>query len=94
MISLRVAKPSLLARDSPLSVRGEERSRRSRYTVKRVLPDVEMVRFSLLPSQVSPYNAFVDRTWLQEQVGLPDRVNLMLLGGGVTPTVFRRKATT
>jgi putative ABC transport system permease protein len=83
-ISLRVAKPSLMARDSPLSWRDEERSRRGRYTVKRIVPDDEMGRFGLNPSQSAPYNAFVNRTFLQEQVEFAGLVNLILAGNGVT----------
>ena len=83
-ISLRVAKPSVMSRDAPLSWRSEERSRRGRYRIDRVLPDGELGRFSLSPSQIPPYNAFVNRSLLQEQVELLDRVNLLLAGGGVS----------
>ena len=83
-ISLRVAKPSLMSRDAPLSWRSEERSRRGRYRIVRVIPDDELGRFSLSPSQVPPYNAFVNRTLLQEQVDLVGRVNLVLVGGGIS----------
>ena len=55
-----------------------------RYTVKRVLSDDELGRFSLSPSQTAPYNAFVNRAFLQEQVDLEDRVNLVLVDDGVT----------
>ena len=79
-ISLRVAKPSLMARDAPLSWRGEERSERGRYTIKKVLSDDALGRFSLTPSQVAPYNAYVDRRWLQEQAELDGRTNLLLVG--------------
>jgi ABC-type antimicrobial peptide transport system permease subunit len=81
-ISLRVSKPSLLARDAPLSSRDEDRSWRARYTVTKVVPDSEMGRFSLAPSQVAPYNAFVNRTWIQENVELTGRVNLILARAG------------
>lgn len=83
-ISLRVAKPSLMARDAPLSWRSDERSRRRRYKVKKILADTELGRFSLSPSQVPPYNAFVNRSLLQEQVDLGGRVNMMLVGEGVS----------
>ena len=49
-----------------------------------MLSDGELGRFSLTPSQVPPYNAFVNREFLQEQVELSDRVNLLLAGGGVS----------
>lgn len=78
-IALRVAKPSLMARDSPLSWRNEERTRRGLYTVKRIVSDEEMGRFSLNPSQIPPHNAFVDRTDLQQRIDLPSRINLILV---------------
>jgi ABC-type lipoprotein release transport system permease subunit len=87
-ISLRVAKPSLMARDAPLSWRGEERSRRANYTVMRVLSDDELGRFSLSASQIAPYNAFVDRLRLQGQVELEGRANLLVAGGGVKADVL------
>ncbi len=83
-ISLRVAKPSLMARDSPLSWRDEERSRRARCQIVRVVSDEEMGRFGLNPSQTSPYNAFVNRAFLQEQVDMNGRANLILAGNGVS----------
>lgn len=83
-ISMRVAKPSLMSRDAPLSWRSEERSRRARYRVTRIVSDAELGRFSLSPGQISPYNAFVSRAWLQEQTELAGRVNLILVGAGVT----------
>jgi ABC-type lipoprotein release transport system permease subunit len=81
-ISIRVAKPALMSRDAPLSWSSDERSKRRTCIVKRVIADTELGRFSLSPSQVSPYNAFVSRDWLQEQVELEDKANLLLVGTG------------
>lgn len=83
-ISLRVEKSSLMARDAPLSWRGDDQSRRAIFQVKAVLPDTAMGRFSLAASQVAPYNAFVNRTWLQNQVDMSQRVNRVLIGANVT----------
>jgi len=83
-VSLRVAKPALMSRDAPLSWRNAETSRRNRYTVTRIVPDAAMGRFGLTPSQRAPYNAFVDLSFLQEQVELPGRANLLLVGAGGT----------
>ncbi len=79
-ISLRIAKPSLMPRDSPLSWRDEERTVRNRYKVARVLNDDEMGRFGLIANQIAPYNAFVQLPFLQEQIALDGRVNMMLTG--------------
>jgi hypothetical protein len=81
-IALRVAKPSLMARDSPLSARDDERSSRARYKIARVVSDESMGRFGLNPSQTAPYNAFVNRAFLQKQVEMEDRINLILAGDG------------
>ena len=83
-IALRVAKPSLMARDSPLSARDDDRSSRSRYKIVRVVSDKSMGRFGLTPSQTAPYNAFVNRAFLQKQVEMEERVNLILAGDGVS----------
>jgi putative ABC transport system permease protein len=85
-ISMRVAKPSLMSRDAPLAWSSDERSKRRRYTVKHIVSDESLGRFSLSPSQISPYNAFINRAFLQEQVELEDRANLLLVGGGSTST--------
>jgi ABC-type lipoprotein release transport system permease subunit len=79
-LSLRVNKPSLMARDAPLSWRNDEGTRRGRFTVKRVLGDEELGRFSLSANQTVPYNAFVNLEWLQNEVDLAERVNLVLAG--------------
>ena len=84
-ISLRVAKPSLMSRDSALSWSSEDRTRRGRYRILKVLSDDELGRFGLSPSQVPPYNAFIGLGPLQEQVELSGRVNLLFAGGGVSP---------
>ena len=80
-VDLRMEKPSLLPRDAGLSVRNEDRSVRQTYTVKRVLTDDEMGRYSLSASQIAPYNAFVNRDALQAQVALPNRINLLFASG-------------
>ena len=79
-VSLRVAKPSLMSRDAPLSWSGDDRSKRRRYMVKTIVPDAQLGRFSLSPSQLAPYNAFISRAWLQEQVELDRGANLLLVG--------------
>ena len=82
-VALRIAKPALLARDAPLSQGGEDTSARARCTVKRIVSDTELGRFSLSPSQIPPYNAFISRAWLQKFVALEARSNVLLAGEGV-----------
>lgn len=83
-IAVRITKPSLMSRDAPLSWSNDERSKRRRYSVDRVLADDELGRFSLTASQVSPYNAFVNLEYLQELVELESRVNMVLFSSGTT----------
>jgi putative ABC transport system permease protein len=79
-ILLRMEKSSLLPRDAPMSI-GENFSVALRVTVKAIAPDSGFGRFSLQASHVVPFNAFVSLTWLQGKLGLPGRVNMILIGG-------------
>ena len=83
-ISLRVIRPDVMSRDAPLSSRESEPVTRALLTVRQVLPDTGLGRYSLTAGQIAPYNAFVSLFWLQEQVGLEGRVNKLLAGDGVT----------
>ncbi|MCP4642647.1 MAG: ABC transporter permease [bacterium] len=79
-VSLRIMTPGLLPRDAPLSSSAEEASTRALCTVRAILPDSGLGRFSLAAQQTAPYNAFVDLAWLREQTGLDGRLNLILVG--------------
>jgi len=80
-VLLRVERPGLLPRDAPLSG-AEDATEAVRLTVAAVAPDDAGGRFSLRAEQAAPYNAFVHRHRLQALVGLTDRSNLLLAGGG------------
>ena len=77
-VSLRVAKHGLMPQDAPLSARGKDNTVESLVTVKAVLSDVQLGRFSLAANQTAPYNVFVDRAWLQEQADLAGLANLVV----------------
>jgi ABC-type antimicrobial peptide transport system permease subunit len=83
-VSLRVVKQGLMPLDAPLSSRKDERVMTSLVTVKAVLSDDQLGRFSLAANQTTPYNVFVERGWLQEQTGLDGLANLMLADDGVS----------
>ena len=83
-ISLRIIRPNLMTRDAPLSSREDEPVTRALFTVKQVLPDTGLGRYSLTAGQIAPYNAFVSLDWLQEQVGLEGQVNTLLAGGDIS----------
>jgi len=80
-ILIRVEQPTLLPRDAPLASRKEDIFQSGSFTVKRIVPDSEIGRFSLAANQVVPNNAFVNIEWLQRTVKLVGRANLLLVGG-------------
>ncbi len=80
-ILIRVAKPSLLPRDAPLTRKGvADVSVALRVTVNAVVADAQAGRFSLRANQSAPLNAFVDQDWLRHQIEQVDKSNLMLVG--------------
>lgn len=81
VVALRMARPSLMARDAPLAARNDAPVTRARCTVAAIWPDTGIGRYSLQADQVAPYNAFVPLAWLQAQAGV-DGVNAILVGGG------------
>jgi hypothetical protein len=81
---LRIVKHGLMPYDAPLSSRKEGLVAASLVTVKTVLSDAQLGRFSLQANQTAPYNVFVDRTWLQEQTELAGLANLIVIGSEVT----------
>ncbi|MCC6486721.1 MAG: ABC transporter permease [Candidatus Hydrogenedentes bacterium] len=89
-LALRIVKPALLARDAPLSQSEDDTTARARCTVKRVVADTELGRFSLTPSQIPPYNAFVSRTWLQKLAAQEGRSNVLLIGDGAAGTQLEK----
>jgi ABC-type antimicrobial peptide transport system permease subunit len=78
-VLLRLEKPSALPLDAPLSA-AEETSQAVRVTVKAVAGAEDFGRFSLQADQAPPFNVFVDRSWLQKQLDLKFRANLILAG--------------
>ena len=78
---LRIAKPSVLPRDAPLSV-AEDLTARLTLTVAQVTDaDSELANFSLRPGAVPPFNVFVPLAWLQNKAELDERANAMLASG-------------
>lgn len=75
---VRIARPSLLSRDVPLSSRRERPFVRVALTVRQVVSDSRLGRFGLAAEQASPDNLFVPLEWLQEKAGLAGRANVLL----------------
>jgi len=80
-LAVRVGQPAQMPRDAPLASRKERLSRRHVFRVTAIVGDDALGRFSLDAVQVAPYNAFVDRAWLQASAGLEGRANMLLVGG-------------
>ncbi|MFQ5505858.1 MAG: FtsX-like permease family protein, partial [Planctomycetota bacterium] len=90
-ILLRVEKPSSMPRDLVLATI-EDVSLALRVEVERVLSEEEFGRFSLRASQVPPFNLFVSLEWLQSELGLPDRANMLLIGASQSRNDLTRRA--
>ena len=89
---LRIAKPSVLPRDAPLSV-SEDLTVRLRLKVAKVTDaDSELANFSLRPGAVPPYNVFVPISWLQEKSELPDRANILIGSGAESAKALTKTA--
>lgn len=78
-IFIRFAKPTAVSLDAPLSGKSE-RAEGFHLPVAFVAPDSGVGRFSLAANQVPPYNVIVPLAWLQEQLGLAGKANVLLLG--------------
>jgi ABC-type lipoprotein release transport system permease subunit len=89
-VSLRIEKPGLLPGDAPLAAQKDDRTVRGRFTVRRILGDDELGRFSLSANQVVPYNAFVNLPDLQKRIELADKVNLLLTGANGSDVLLRQ----
>lgn len=77
-VALRVLKPGLLSRDAPLASRKDRETRRRLFTLRAILSEARMGRFSLKSDQSAPLNAFVDLRTLQETLEMEGRANLMV----------------
>lgn len=77
-ILLRVEKPSYLPRDMVMATI-DDVSHALRMEVGAVVGEADFGRFSLRASQIPPFDLFVSLPWLQEQLDLVGRANLLLL---------------
>ena len=78
-IFVRLQKPTAVSLDAPLS--GEtEGAEGYDLPVTAVASDSGLGRFSLAANQVPPYNVFVPMGWLEEQLDLGGKANVLLLG--------------
>jgi ABC-type antimicrobial peptide transport system permease subunit len=82
-IVLRVSTPTVVPRESLLGRRGaEDTSQPLTLTVAGILAeDDPAADFSLAPGIQQPLNVFVNLDWLQQQIGEPGRVNVLMTSG-------------
>lgn len=82
-VLVRIPKPSLLSREMPISPQ-EDFSTALRLQVAAIVPEEQLGSFSLHANQTVSLNAFVDRKFLQEKVGMAGKANLLLVSSGST----------
>ncbi|NOU58549.1 ABC transporter permease [Marinifilum caeruleilacunae] len=75
---LRLRKASIIPANAPF-VSDEDQSIALRLQVKSIAQDKQLGRFSLKSNQVAPYNLFVSRDFLSEELEIKDVANLILL---------------
>jgi putative ABC transport system permease protein len=74
---LRVEKANLVPVNAPF-VSDEDQSLALRLSVKAILEDKQLGRFSLRSNQVAPYNIFISREFLAGEMELIGKANLLL----------------
>ncbi|MHC4062210.1 MAG: FtsX-like permease family protein, partial [Planctomycetota bacterium] len=77
-VVLRVDKPGVMPRDIPLTP-DSDLSVAFRLTVRAIADESKFGRFSLQANQVAPLNAYVQMAWLQAQLGLTGRADMLLV---------------
>ena len=93
-VLVRVQRPSAIPLES-MHGRKDDVGRTLRLQVGAVLPAAELGEFSLQPQQGDVRAVFVPLARLQQEIELPDRVNVMLVSGqagGRSAAVRRRPA--
>jgi len=86
VILLRVPVPSGLPREAPLST-DRDAVVAIRATVRAIIDDSHFGRFSLRANQLAPQSAFVQLATLQRAVKLVGKANVLLVGGGDSPSM-------
>lgn len=74
---LRLEKANLVPVNAPF-VSDEDQTIALRLSVKAIYGDKDLGRFSLRSNQVAPYNVFISREFLSEEMELQGKANLLL----------------
>lgn len=81
-ILLKIPGISNIPANAPFSD-DEEKTISIRAEIIAIANDNQLGKFSLKNNQISPFNVFIDRTYLQNKLGLKDRSNLIVTEQGV-----------
>lgn len=81
-VVVRIEKPSLMPQEATMAT-VDEVSFALRVKVLDVVDEREFGRFGLRASQVPPFNLFVSLGWLQQELSLPGRANMLLTDASV-----------
>ena len=76
-VVIRVEKPSLMPVEATMAT-VDEVSFALRVTIDGIVDERQFARFGLRTSQVPPFNVFLSLTWLQQELQLADRANMLL----------------
>jgi len=90
-IVLRIEKPSMMARDVPLTP-DSDLSTAFRLKVGAIAEMSDFGRFSLQSNQVAPLNVFVPLRWLQDKLGRSEQTNILLIASNEKNNVTIEKA--
>ncbi|MDX1945388.1 MAG: FtsX-like permease family protein [Pirellulaceae bacterium] len=80
-ITLHLGKLAQLPADSPLGRKDDLVASVAELKVSAIIPAASLGRFSLLPTQTTPRNAFVSLATLQEGLDQPGRANAIFVAG-------------
>ncbi len=90
-VVLRIEKPSMMARDVPLTP-DSDLSTAFRLKVDAIAGESEFGRFSLQSNQIAPSNVFVPLQWLQEKLGRSEQVDMLLVASSEKNNLTMEKA--
>jgi putative ABC transport system permease protein len=90
-VVLRIGKPGLMPREVPLTPESDLLFG-FRLTVTAIADHSQLGYFNLQANQVPALNAFVPLGWLQEQLNLSGKVNMMLAGPGTGEKITANEA--
>ena len=91
-IILRIPKPSLLSRDAPISPQ-ENSTMALRLIIKDFVKANHLGNFNLRADAVPPFNAFVNLKFLQQQLEMTNRANLMVISAPSSGEVQTSRST-